>query len=107
MYRFFKYTHTAKNFHSYSVNFIPTGRKPHSNITGTIITNVLRYVNNEQYTKQLNTFASLYVLTRHNSHGKHNYHLSTKQRHLILTTQGWKRTLPPSDRILYYTSASV
>ena len=29
------------------------------------------------------------------------------QGRLILTTQAWKQTLPPSDRILYYTSASV
>ena len=26
---------------------------------------------------------------------------------LILTTQAWKQTLPPSDRILHYMSASV
>jgi len=26
---------------------------------------------------------------------------------LILTTQAWKQTLPPSDRTLYQTSASV
>ena len=26
---------------------------------------------------------------------------------LILTTQAWKQALPSSDRILYYTSASV
>jgi len=29
------------------------------------------------------------------------------QGHFILTTQAWKNTLPPSDQILYYTSASV
>jgi len=25
----------------------------------------------------------------------------------LLTTQAWKQTLPPSDRTLYYTPASV
>ena len=29
------------------------------------------------------------------------------QSRLILTTQAWKQTLPPSDQTLYYTSASV
>jgi len=28
------------------------------------------------------------------------------QGRLMITTQAWKQTLPPSDRILYYTSAS-
>jgi len=30
-----------------------------------------------------------------------------KQSRLILATQAWKQTLPPSDWTLYYTLASV
>jgi len=30
--------------------------------------------------------------------------LGSGQSRLILTTQSWKQTLPPSDRTLYYTS---
>jgi len=32
--------------------------------------------------------------------------IGSGQGHLIFTTQAWKQTLPPSDWILYYTSAS-
>jgi len=33
--------------------------------------------------------------------------VSLNQSRVILTTQAWKQTLPPSDRTLYYTSAGV